>query len=296
MRGKPFSYSHQKKEVIDITLEQFFKENPKVALGFSGGVDSSYLLYAGLQSKANIRAYYVNTAFQPEWELQDAFKLAGHVGAELTVIEMDVLRNKKVIANPANRCYYCKMEIFTTLQKQALADGFTLVIDGTNASDDANDRPGMKALTELSIHSPLREAGITKDEVRRLSKEAGLFTWDKPAYACLATRIPTGQAITADLLHRIEKSEDILFELGFTDFRVRVMASAIRATTGNATEDTIGGATEDTIEGATEDTMGDVAKLQFPENQIKETINKKEKIIKNIKPYFDAVLLDLEGR
>ena len=265
-----------KKGGDDITLEHFFKENPKVALGFSGGVDSSYLLYAGLQSGANIQAYYVNTAFQPQWELEDARQLARHVGAQLTVIAMDVLANENVIANPANRCYYCKVDIFTTLQRQALADGFTLVIDGTNASDDASDRPGMKALTELSVRSPLREAGITKEDIRRLSKEAGLFTWDKPAYACLATRIPTGQTITADLLHRIEKSEDALFGLGFTDFRVRVMGGAAKE--------------------AKEEAMGEVAKLQFPENQMKEVLNKKDEIIKTIKPYFHAVLLDLEGR
>jgi uncharacterized protein len=235
-----------------------------VALAFSGGVDSSYLLYAGLQYKAKIKAYYVKTAFQPQWELQDAYKLAEHIGGDMTVLEMDVLSNGKVVSNPPNRCYYCKTAIFTTLQKQAFADGFTVVIDGTNASDDANDRPGMKALEELLVRSPLRESGITKNEVRRLSKQAGLFTWDKPAYACLATRIPTERAITANLLHRIEKSEDALFNLGFTDFRVRV--------------------------------MGEAARLQFPYEQMDKVIDLKEIIIKVIKPHFEAVLLDLEGR
>ena len=245
-------------------LEQFFKENPSAALGFSGGVDSSYLLYAGLKCGAKIKAYYVKTAFQPEFELHDAYKLAGHVGADIKVIEMDVLANEQVIANPADRCYFCKTAIFGTLQKQALADGFTLVIDGTNASDDAGDRPGMKALAELSVLSPLRESGITKDEVRRLSKEAGLFTWDKPAYACLATRIPTGRAINADLLHRVEKSEDALFGLGFTDFRVRA--------------------------------MGEAARLQFSANQMNDAISKKAEIVTALKPHFEAVLLDLVSR
>ena len=138
------------------------------------------------------------------------------------------------------------------------------MIDGTNASDDADDRPGMKALTELSVRSPLRESGITKSEVRHMSKEAGLFTWDKPAYACLATRIPTGQEITAELLHRIEKSEDALFGLGFTDFRVRV--------------------------------MGDAARLQFPCEQMGLAVDKQKEITRAIKPYFSTVLLDLEGR
>ncbi|MCL2099314.1 MAG: ATP-dependent sacrificial sulfur transferase LarE [Oscillospiraceae bacterium] len=250
--------------MVFIKLEQFFKENPSAALGFSGGADSSYLLYAGIKYGAKINAYYVKTAFQPEFELHDAYKLAEHLGAKMTVLEMDVLSDEQVVSNPPDRCYYCKTAIFGTLQKQALADGFTLVIDGTNASDDAGDRPGMKALAELSVHSPLKEAGITKNEVRRLSKEAGLFTWDKPSYACLATRIPANREITADLLKRVEKSEDALFALGFTDFRARV--------------------------------FGEAARLQFTREQMNEATNKRADIIQALKPYFKIVLLDLEER
>ena len=117
--------------------------------------------------------------------------------------------------------YHCKKVIFETIVEAATKDGYTLLIDGTNASDDSADRPGMKALTELSVRSPLRECGLTKDEIRRLSKEVGLFTWDKPAYACLATRIPTGEEITAAKLQRTEAAENFLSSLGFTDFRVR---------------------------------------------------------------------------
>jgi len=247
-----------------LTLECFFQENNSVALGFSGGVDSSYLLYAGLKYGADIRAYYVKTSFQPEFELQDAYKLAEQVGAEITVLELDVLDNEVVVSNPLDRCYHCKMDIFGAVQKQAYADGIALVIDGTNASDDADDRPGMKALAELSVRSPLRECGITKDEVRRLSKEAGLFTWDKPAYACLATRIPTGRAITPELLHSVEKAEEVLFALGFTDFRVRV--------------------------------FHDAARLQFSQDQMSKALDNRAVIIKMIKPYFPVVVLDLEGR
>ena len=245
-------------------LERFFKENPVVALGFSGGVDSSYLLYAGLRYGAKVKAYYVKTAFQPEFELQDARHLAKHIGAEMTVIEMDVLSDAQVVANPDNRCYYCKTAIFGTLCAMARADGIPLVIDGTNASDDAADRPGMKALAELAVRSPLRECNITKDEVRRLSKEAGLPTWDKPAYACLATRIPSGRTITKELLQRVEKAEEVLFALGFTDFRVRV--------------------------------MGEAAKLQFPPEQMNKLLDKRPDVVKKIQPYFPTVLLDLEGR
>ena len=247
-----------------MTLEQFFKENRSAALGFSGGVDSSYLLYAGLRYGAKIKAYFVKTAFQPDFELRDAYRLAEQIGTEITVLERDILDNAQVVSNPPDRCYFCKAAIFGILKKQAASDGISLVIDGTNASDDTADRPGMKALSELSVRSPLRECGLTKDEVRRLSREAGLFTWDKPSYACLATRVPSGRAITRELLRRVEKAEDALFALGFSDFRVRVLDEA--------------------------------AKLQFPQGQINRAVDNRAEIVKAIKPYFPAVLLDLEGR
>ena len=247
-----------------MTLEQFFIENPKTAIGFSGGVDSSYLLYAGLRLGAEIQAYYVKSVFQPEFEYQDALRLAKLIGANIKVLTVNPLADSAVVSNPPDRCYRCKLAIFGTLKTQALADGYRVIIDGTNASDDAGDRPGIKALEELAVRSPLRESGITKDEIRRLSKDAGLFTWDKPAYACLATRIPYGHEITVDLLQRVEKAEDALFGLGFTDFRVRVYKEA--------------------------------ARLQFPQNQEASALAKKADIIKAVKPHFKAVLLDLEGR
>ena len=247
-----------------MTLENFFKENPSVALGFSGGVDSSYLLYAGLHYGAKVKAYYIKTAFQPEFELQDAYRLAEQIGAKITVLELDIMDNAQVITNPPNRCYFCKTAIFGALKKRAIDEGVSLIIDGTNASDDISDRPGMKALSELSVRSPLRQCSITKDEVRRLSKEAGLFTWNKPAYACLATRIPSWLPITKELLQRVESAENALFALGFTDFRVRVFCES--------------------------------ARLQFPQKQISEVVKLRTDIVKAIKPYFPAVLLDLEGR
>ena len=246
------------------SLERFFIDNPSVAVAFSGGVDSSYLLYAALHYGAKVKAYYVKTEFQPDFEYRDALQMAENIGADIKVIDTTVLGNQSVISNPENRCYFCKRAIFEKLTKQAWADGFQLIIDGTNASDDASDRPGMKALEELSIRSPLRECGISKDEIRNLSKQVGLFTWDKPAYACLATRIPTGMTITAEILRSVEKSEEVLFSLGFTDFRVRVMDKA--------------------------------AKIQLPEDQMYKAIEKKTEIINNIKQYFPNVLLDLEGR
>lgn len=245
-------------------LSRFFKENPSLALGFSGGVDSSYLFYEGVKNKAEIKAYYVKTPFQPEFELEDAKRIAKLINREITIIETNILLDPTVASNPEDRCYYCKKQIFSILTKRAIKDGCKLIIDGSNASDSWDDRPGMKAIKELSVRSPLRECGLTKADVRKLSKEAGLFTWNKPAYACLATRVPAGQEITEALLKKIEMSESILSDQGFTDFRVRV--------------------------------IGSTAKIQVPENQIKEIITGRGEVIKALKPYFSDVLLDLNGR
>ena len=211
-----------------MTLEQFFAKNREVAVAFSGGVDSAYLLYAAKRYAARVKAYYVSTAFQPAFELADARRLADEVGADMLVLHVDVLSNSAVTANPSDRCYHCKNTLFRQILRAAENDGFPVLLDGTNASDDAGDRPGMRALQELEVRSPLRECGLTKEEVRRLSREAGLFTWDKPAYACLATRIPTGTPIQARDLERVERAEAALAALGFRDFRVRLFHGAAR--------------------------------------------------------------------
>lgn len=204
-----------------MNLKQFFEVNPETAIAFSGGVDSTYLLWAGTQYSRRVKAYYVKTAFQPQFELEDARKLARELGAEMEVLELDILCDPCIASNPWDRCYHCKKVIFQKILGAAKKDGFALLLDGTNGSDDASDRPGMRALTELSVRSPLRECGLTKPQIRDLSKEAGLFTYDTPAYACLATRIPTGEAITLEKLRRTERAENYLASLGFRDFRVR---------------------------------------------------------------------------
>jgi uncharacterized protein len=240
------------------------KTIPKAAIAFSGGVDSSYLLYAAKACGVDVHAYYVNAQFQPQFELDDARRLASELGATMTVIPVDVLANEAVRGNPADRCYHCKRVIFETILVKAAADGYTALMDGSNASDDAGDRPGMRALAELEVLSPLRDAGLTKQQVRDYSKEAGLFTWDKPAYACLATRVPTGTTLTADMLEKIEKAEDTLAQMGFTDFRARV--------------------------------MGDVAKLQLPAPQIPLAAQRHAELVKALFPWFSDVLLDLKPR
>ncbi len=247
-----------------MTLQNFFKDNQKVALAFSGGVDSAYLLYAGLQAGCDIHAYYVKSAFQPQFELEDAKKLAAKLHAKMTILELDVLSDAFITENPANRCYYCKKKIFSLIKDAAQKDGYQILIDGNNASDDADDRPGMKAVQELSVLSPLRECGLTKEEIRKLSKEVGLFTWNKPAYACLATRIPTGVKITADKLQATEVSEKALADLGFTDFRIRL--------------------------------SGNDAKIQVKEEQLEKLLLYRKEILSKLKPYYSAVTVDLEVR
>lgn len=248
-----------------MTLQEFFGAHPKAALAFSGGVDSSYLLYAARQLGADVKAYYVKTAFQPEFEYQDALRLASQLGADIQVLTLDVLACPDVTVNPKNRCYFCKQHIFGNILRQAKADGYDTVLDGTNASDQVSDRPGMKALQEMKILSPLRLTGLTKAEIRSLSHEAGLFTWDKPSYACLATRIPTGTEITGADLARTEWAEDHLMSLGFRDLRVRQLS-------------------------------GDLALVQLPEAQMDTFMALRGEITRTLKTRYAGVLLDMEAR
>lgn len=205
-----------------MTLAEFFAAYPDCAVAFSGGIDSAWLLHEALRYGRRTRAYFVRTPFQPAFELQDAQATAAALGAELTVLDADVLALPAVAENPENRCYHCKRFLFTALQAQAKKDGFPLVLDGSNASDDAGDRPGMAALRELGVRSPLRECGLTKSDIRTQARAAGIALWDKPSYACLATRIPSGTPITREDLQRVEAGEGLLFRLGFTDFRLRL--------------------------------------------------------------------------
>ena len=211
-----------------MTLEAFFQDVPKAAAAFSGGTDSALLVWAARQYGCDVRAYYVKTAFQPEFEHRDALRLARELDVPMTVVEADILSVPEAAANGPERCYHCKRALFTRLWAAARRDGYPVLLDGTNASDDAGDRPGMRAIRELGVRSPLRECGLTKAGVRRLSRQAGLFTWDKPAYACLATRIPTGTAITAAALEQAERAESALHALGFRDFRVRIFHGTAR--------------------------------------------------------------------
>lgn len=205
-----------------MNLKQFFEDNNKIAIAFSGGVDSAYLLYEAKKQGANAMAYYVKTQFQPQFEYEDAIRLTKELNTPIKVIELDILKNDAVRCNDEKRCYHCKKAIFSSIINEAKKDGFDVILDGTNASDDANDRPGMVALKELKVLSPLKLCDLTKDEIRKRSKDAGLFTWCKPAYACLATRIKPFEEIEQNALQKVEKAEGYMMSLGFAGHRVRV--------------------------------------------------------------------------
>ena len=247
-----------------MTLFDFFKDHPRVALAFSGGVDSAYLLYASMKAGAQVKAYYVKTPFQPIFELEDARRLAVELNAEMEILEADPLEDPNISKNSGDRCYHCKKVILSHILSAARRDGFEFILDGTNASDDASDRPGMRALAEMRVLSPLRLCGLIKDRIRALSREAGLFTWDKPAYACLATRIPTGTAITRDMLTATEQAEAALTRMGLRDFRVRWLNGA--------------------------------ARLQVTKAQLPLVLEQRHAVLEALKPYYTWVLLDLEER
>ncbi len=247
-----------------MTLEQFFSQHPKAALAFSGGVDSAYLLWAGLQAGAEVWPCFVKTPFQPRFELEDAYRLCEQLDANLIVLDYDILDQETVVSNPPDRCYHCKRWMFSRLKRYAASEGFSLLIDGTNASDDGGDRPGMRALDELEVRSPLRECGLTKERIRALSRQAGLFTWDKPSYACLATRFPTGQIISRAGLEKVERSEAALSGLGLRNFRLRL--------------------------------TGDGAKLQAAEDQLPLVLERRRDILSALEPDFSEITLDLRPR
>lgn len=209
----------------DMELIEFFEKVNSVAVAFSGGVDSAYLLYMAKKYAKNVKAYYVKSQFQPQFEYEDAMRLAKELDADIKVIELDVLACDDVKKNPENRCYFCKQKIFSAIKKAAFEDGFSVLLDGTNASDSSDDRPGMKALEELEVLSPLRICKLDKATIRSLSKEAKLFTWNKPAYACLATRIKPNEKITLEALNKVENAEMFMMKLGFLNHRVRVSSN-----------------------------------------------------------------------
>lgn len=200
-----------------------------LAIAFSGGVDSSFLLYAAKQALGDrILALTAASVFFPERECREAVCFCRENGIRQIVTDFAPLQTEGVAQNPKNRCYLCKRALFGKVLALAVEQGFDALAEGSNLDDLGDYRPGLKAIEELGILSPLREAKLTKSDIRHLSKQFGLPTFDKPSFACLASRFVYGETITREKLKMVERAEELLLDLGFVQFRVRIHQSMAR--------------------------------------------------------------------
>lgn len=207
----------------------------RLALGFSGGVDSTFLMAVAYQVLGDrLMAVTAFSPLMPRRELDECINTARGMGADHRLVEIDPFIIPGFAENPPDRCYFCKRHIFSKIWDLANHEGIINLADGSNLDDLQDYRPGMRALQELEIMSPLLEAGLNKSDIRQLSRDMGLDAWDKPAAACLASRFPYGNAIDLEQLVRVEQAEDWLCEYGFRQVRVRVHQDLARIEVGRA--------------------------------------------------------------
>ena len=203
-------------------LKSFLRENAPLVIAYSGGVDSACLLAVARETLgARMLGVIADSPSLPRQALADALTVAKQIGATVEVVRTDEMQDENYVSNPLNRCYYCKAELFTKLDQLARNRGYKAIAYGENADDANHFRPGSKAAAEFSIIAPLKYAGLTKEEVRQISRDLGLPTADAPAQPCLSSRIPHGTPVTPGALAMIERGEALVRSLGFKVFRVR---------------------------------------------------------------------------
>ena len=245
------------------------RREKKLAVAFSAGVDSTLLLKAAVNTlgNENVLAVTALSASFPEREADEADVFTRGIGVSRVTVEVDQLSIPGFRENPANRCYLCKKVLFTQMMEAAREKGFEVMAEGSNVDDLSDYRPGLKAIEELGVRSPLREAGLTKAEIRELSSELGLPTWNKPSFACLATRFVYGETISDEKLRRVELGERLLQDLGFKQFRVRIHGEE-----------------------------GRLARIEVLPGELEKLLKKRQEITSEFrKAGFDYTAMDLEG-